>query len=134
MSDNTYEDVVRWAFVSIVLHRGREVAADLLAQFAVEKASQLPIGRWGEFIEAAALVLSGVAVPYATPTLDKLENTTERVRPRLTWADSKPVDRFPGFTVSSDTTPTEATHSHPLQVLGDLNAPGHGSCALLKVR
>jgi hypothetical protein len=63
----------------------------------------------------------------------RADKPAEPQRPRLTWADTKPVDRFPGFTVSSDTTPTEATHSHPLQVLGDLNAPGHGS-ALLKVR
>jgi hypothetical protein len=37
-----------------------------------------------------------------TPTLDKLENTSEPKHPRLTWADSKRVDRFPGYHVRSN--------------------------------
>jgi hypothetical protein len=51
---------------------------------------------------------------------------------RLTWADSKAVDRFDGFTVTSHTS-TQHTHSHPLQRSSEgERIPGFGSAALLK--
>lgn len=35
-----------------------------------------------------------------TPTLDKLANTAEPNRERLTWADPKPCKRWDGYTVT----------------------------------
>lgn len=56
---------------------------------------------------------------------------TEPRRPRLTWADPKPSDRFAGYEVTSSTTEPKQYHS-PLQVLGEPGDPVHGSSALLK--
>lgn len=53
-----------------------------------------------------------------------LQNTSEPKRPRLTWADSKPVDRFPNFVVRKDTTEVEA-FPHPLSRSTDLSPSGH---------
>lgn len=61
----------------------------------------------------------------------------ERVRPPLTWATPKPVDRWEGFTVerfdADDLMPAGPDYDHPLQRMTDPSDPLHGS-AWLKVR
>lgn len=64
------------------------------------------------------------------------ETATERVRPPLTWATPKPVDRWEGYAVKSGS--DEFLHAlldgvHPLQRMTDPSDPLHGS-AWLKVR
>jgi hypothetical protein len=62
--------------------------------------------------------------------------TKERTRPALTWADSKPFDRFPGFVVVKSVpelgNPVLLAQG-PFQRVNDGSDPHHGS-AWLKVR
>lgn len=97
----------------------------------------------------------GIGKPATmTPTLDKLANTSEPKRPRLTWADTKPFDPFPGFIVTkgrnaddlSDPEPffdnLPKSTAHPalssLSLSADLAPsshqvlPGFGSASLVK--
>jgi hypothetical protein len=84
----------------------------------------------------AALKRKVVVAPVSTtPTLDRLENTAEPQRERLTWADSKAPDRFPGYSVTSNTNEAKQGPSHALQRTSEgERIPGFGSAALLKVR
>lgn len=57
----------------------------------------------------------------------------EKKLPELTWADTKPVDRFPGFSVtsgSSDVLHTLADGVHPLQKMAE-GKDGFGSAFLI---
>lgn len=60
-----------------------------------------------------------------TPTLDKLEQQKEKQRPRLTWADSKAVDRFADFTVTSGSSNPDPAPRLPEQASPDLSPTGH---------
>lgn len=54
-----------------------------------------------------------------------IKSAAEPKRARLTWADTKPVDRFPGFSVASDTGPmVEERERHPLQNCASLEPRG----------
>lgn len=59
--------------------------------------------------------------PTSTPVLDALANTAEPQRPRLTWADPKPCDRWDGFTVTRSTQEQDA----PRSLSPDLRPTGH---------
>jgi hypothetical protein len=61
--------------------------------------------------------------------------TYERTRPALTWADSKRVDRFPGFIVErfdADEGNEAPAATHPLQRIAQEGDQLHGSAFLRK--
>jgi hypothetical protein len=78
--------------------------------------------RIGYDLAAGAVVVSTNKPVSKTPTLDKLENTAEPKRGRLTWADSKPFDKFADFTVTSDTATPDHAYSHPTTRVADAGA------------
>lgn len=60
--------------------------------------------RNGEFMWGIEATYVGAA-PSKTPTLDKLENTSEPKRPPLNWDAKTKFDKFDGFVVTSNTSP-----------------------------
>jgi hypothetical protein len=80
-------------------------------------------------ISEALTVIEGTTYFYASAVI-------ERQRPRLTWADSKPADRFPGFVVKSctnDQQPATGFASPDLQqTRPQIDGSRFGSAHLLK--
>jgi hypothetical protein len=99
-------------------------------------------GRWvpaeevKEASSADKLIYEAITQAYfasKTPTLDKLANTAEPKRERLTWADSKAFDAFPGYSVTSHTNEAKQGPSHPLQRTSEgERIPGFGSAYLIR--
>jgi hypothetical protein len=79
----------------------------------------------------------GHTVLYCGTCATACKPTTERTRPALTWADSKRVDRFPGYVVErgavkhDEYNPPERV-LHPLQRIAQEGDQLHGSAWLRK--
>lgn len=59
-------------------------------------------------------------------------SATEPKRPRLTWADAKPADRFAGYTVKRGGEAVYIKDRSPLQRIADGSDPVHGSAWLVR--
>lgn len=136
MSEVTFKDVNDRVGMLMVQHGyecTKKLVFDVFGTADSLTVKELLQHKWSSFV-CRADALMGVA---KTPTLDHLANTAEPKRPRLTWADTKPADRFEGYTVRKGSTDPQPNTGH----INGFNSPDqtdtghqvyfrHGSAAL----
>lgn len=94
----------------------------------VAQAAPKPAPSLGAVIRAQQVKADPLAANECLPA-------KERIRPPLSWADSKPTDRFDGYVVTSgsnDVLHTLCDGVHPLQRMTDPSDQLHGSAFLRK--
>lgn len=151
--------LVKDRVLKLARQHGRDVAIAAMQRFGVERAYLMDPAHYSQFLIAANEILLGATwvpvedKPARVETLEtlgqllrsKLKPTSqfpaapvapERIRPALTWAESKPVDRFDGFVIFSSSDEDDAEPPQgPLQILSDTSTPAvnpaHAMAAVL---
>jgi hypothetical protein len=134
---------VAWAEYSLedpAILRAESIAAGRLIELVDGKyvARGVPAEEVKEASSADKLIYEAITQAYfasKTPALDKLANTAEPQRERLTWAAATPFDPWKDYEVTSHTNEARKQPLSPLQRHSEgERIPGFGSAALLKVR
>lgn len=124
--------LVAWAPNHDVYERGMHVVRDesIAAGRIIEKVGDRWVARGVPEEKPKAQVVQSVTI-YESNWGETKAPIAEPKRPALTWNKPSRIDRFEGFVVTS-CTEEQGSYSSPLQTLGEMGNPSHGSAKLVK--